>query len=99
MAGGARSGRRCGVPSGVVAVQQHTINASRSPTSVSVSLLFSLSVHGSLLALALWQPVMTDPQLTEKPREIGEHLEYALILPTPATKKPSPASPRDRKSV
>jgi protein TonB len=78
----------------VVAVQ-HTINASRSPTSVSVSLLFSISVHSGLLVLALWRPVMTEPELTEKPREIGEHLEYALILPTPATKKPSPASPRE----
>jgi periplasmic protein TonB len=79
----------------VVAVQQPTINASRSPTSVSASLLFSISVHGGLLVLALWRPVTTEPELTEKPREIGEHLEYALILPTPTTTKPSPASPRE----
>ena len=86
--------RRCGVPSGVVAVSQHTINASRSPTSVSVSLLFSITVHGSLLAFALMGPT-TEPELTEKPREIGEHLEYALILPTPATKPPTPAAARE----
>jgi len=60
-----------------------------------VSFVFSLTVHGSVLAFALMGPISTEPELTEKPREIGEHLEYALILPTPTTKKPSPASPRE----
>src|SRR4051812_40417495 len=91
----ARWRRRCGVPSGVVAVQLHTIDASRSPTSVSVSLLFSIAVHGSLLAFALMTPSMTEPELTTPAREVGEHLEYALILPTPAQKPPTPAAPRE----
>ena len=75
-------------------MQQPRIDASRSPTSVSVSLLFSVSVHGSLLAFALMGPVMTEPELTTPPREIGEHLDYALILPTP-TKPTPPAVPRE----
>lgn len=91
----ARERRRCGVPIGVVAVLQPTIDASRSSTSVSVSLLFSISVHGGLLALALINPRMTEPELTTPAREVGEHLEYALILPTPAPKPPTPAAPRE----
>jgi TonB family protein len=60
-----------------------------------VSFVFSVAVHGSVLALALMGPT-TEPQLTEKPREIGEHLDYALILPTPAPPKPAtPAPPRE----
>ena len=91
----ARQRRRCGVPIGVVAVQHSTIDASRSPSSVSVSFVFSVAVHGSMLALALLGPT-TEPELTEKPREIGEHLDYALILPTPAPPKPAtPAPPRE----
>jgi len=74
-------------------VQQPRIDASRSPTSVSASLLFSVTVHGGLLAFALMGP-STEPELTEKPREVGEHLEYALILPTP-TKPTPPAPPRE----
>jgi protein TonB len=54
-----------------------------------------MSVHGSLLALALLKPIMTEPELTTPPREIGEHLEYALILPTPAPPKPATAMPRE----
>jgi len=79
----------------VVAVQQHTIYASRSSSSASASLLFSVAVHGGLLALALMKPIMTEPELTTPPREIGEHLEYALILPTPTQPKPAVASPRE----
>jgi TonB family protein len=61
-----------------------------------VSLLFSMAVHGGLLAIALYQPAMTEPELTERPREVGEHLEYALILPTPAPPKPAaPVVPRE----
>jgi periplasmic protein TonB len=75
-------------------VQQPTIDASRSPTtSVSASFAFSMAVHGGLLALALMGPT-TEPELTTKPREIGEHLEYALILPTTPT-PPTPAAPRE----
>jgi TonB family protein len=76
-------------------VQTSTIDASRSSTSVSASFAFSVAVHGGLLALALMGPT-TEPQLTSKPREIGEHLEYALILPTPTTPRPpTPAAPRE----
>jgi TonB family protein len=71
-------------------VQTSTIDASRSSSSVSVSFAFSVAVHGGLLAIALIGPT-TEPQLTTKPQEIGEHLEYALILPTPT--KPTPPTP------
>ena len=76
-------------------MQLPTIDASRSPTSVSVSLLFSIAVHGSLLAFALVEPSMTAPQLTTPAREVGEHLEYALILPMPAPTPQTPAAPRE----
>jgi len=80
----------------VVAVQHSPLNASRAPTSVSASFVFSLTVHGSVLAFALMGPISTEPELTEKPREVGEHLEYALILPTPAPPKPAtPVAPRE----
>jgi TonB family protein len=74
-------------------VQTSTIDASRSSTSVSVSFAFSVGVHGGLLALALMGPVATEPELTTKPREVGEHLEYALIMPTPTTPKPPTPAP------
>ena len=96
MAAFERERRRCGVPIGVVAVQHSPLNASRAPTSVSASFVFSLTVHGSVLAFALMGPMTTEPELTEKPREVGEHLEYALILPTPAPPKPAtPVAPRE----
>ena len=63
-------------------MQQPTIDASRSATSVSVSLLLSVALHVSLLAFALMGPTK-EATLTTPAREVGEHLEYALVLPSP----------------
>ena len=72
-------------------MQQPTIDASRSSTSVSVSLLLSVA--------ASWQPARTradgaddgSRSLTTPAREVGEHLEYALILPMPTPPEPTPS--------
>jgi protein TonB len=69
-------------------VQQHTIDTSRSATSVSVSLLLSVALHGGLIALALMGPT-SEPRLTTAAREVGEHLEYALVLPSPTPPPPT----------
>ena len=73
-------------------MQQPTIDASRSATSVSVSLLLSVALHGGLLALALMGPTK-EAHLTTPAREVGEHLEYALVLPSstpPPTEEVAP---------
>jgi TonB family protein len=89
MARFAHERRHCGVPIGVAAVQHSTIDASRSATSVSVSLLLSVAFHAGLLALALVGPT-TEPRLTTSAREVGEHLEYALTFPLPTPPEPTP---------
>jgi TonB family protein len=69
-------------------VQQSTIDASRSATRVSVSFAFSVALHVSLLAFAMMGPTK-EAKLTTPAREVGEHLEYALVLPSPNQPPPT----------
>ena len=70
-------------------MQQPTIDASRSATRVSVSFAFSVALHVSLLAFAMMGPTK-EAKLTTPAREVGEHLEYALVLPSPDEPPPPP---------
>lgn len=77
-------------------MQQPTIDSSRSSTSVSVSLLLSVALHGGLVVLAMMGPSSTEARLTTPAREVGEHLEYALILPsTTPPPEPTEVAPHD----
>jgi TonB family protein len=70
-------------------VQQPTIDASRSATRVSVSFAFSVALHVSLLAFAM-MGTTKEARLTTPAREVGEHLEYAFVLPSPDQPAPPP---------
>jgi TonB family protein len=64
------------------------VGARRRHVRASRSLLLSVLLHASLFSMAMSSP--KPPKLRTRAVEVGEHLEYALIMAPPTRPTPSP---------